>query len=498
MTMSLPASSSEPAVDPARAFEQLHSKVQEWIWRQGWQTLRPVQARAIGPVLAGESDIIVSAATASGKTEAAWLPICSALAFEAEAETANTGFKALYVSPLKALINDQYTRLQDLCEFADLPVHRRHGDVTGTDRRAISKNPDGLLLITPESLEALFVNQGHQVPVMLNGLRYIVIDELHSFIGTERGAQLQSLLHRVELAIRRRVPRIALSATIANQEIANEFLRPGNGTSVVFIDAPSDSTEIQLILRGYVTPEPKLTVNSRALAEIDDEEVVDDSVATKAIAENIFKNMRGADNLVFANARAKVEIYADILTRMSEDLRVPNEFMAHHGNLSKEHREDVERLLKSTEHYATAICTSTLEMGIDIGSVDEIGQIGAPTSVSALRQRLGRSGRRGGPAVLRMYVAEPELTAKTSPIDQLRPELVQAIAVVELLLEKWYEPPNTASLHLSTLIQQVLSVIAQHGGASAAQLFSALCSDWAVRAGEARNVRSTATGPRRA
>jgi ATP-dependent helicase Lhr and Lhr-like helicase len=476
--MSLPASSSEPATDPSQAFESLHPKVQEWVWHQQWQHLRAVQGLAVAPILDGNSDVIVSAATASGKTEAAWLPICSTLAFDAGAETSKPGVKALYISPLKALINDQYDRLQSLCEYADLPIYRRHGDVSGADRNEVAKNPDGLLLITPESLEALFVNQGNRVPVMLNGLRYVVIDELHSFIGTERGAQLQSLLHRVELATRRRVPRVALSATIADQVIASEFLRPGQGSAVTFVRAPDESTEIQLILRGYIRAKPQGQVQTHELVELDDEEeVVDDSVETKSIAENIFKNMRGKDNLVFANARHSVETYADILTRMSEDLRVPNEFFAHHGSLSKEHREDVERMLKSNEFNATAICTSTLELGIDIGSADAIGQIGAPGSVSALRQRLGRSGRRGGPAVLRMYVVEPELTPNSGPVDQLRTQLVQTIAVVELLLEKWYEPPNTASLHLSTLIQQVLSLIAQHGGVTAPQLFSALCSN---------------------
>jgi ATP-dependent Lhr-like helicase len=247
---------------------------------------------------------------------------------------------------------------------------------------------------------------------------------------------------------------------------------------VTFIGgASNDQSELHLILRGYVSlQKPGGDRSADNDATDDEEDRVDDAVETRSIAENIFKHMRGKDNLVFANSRRNVEIYTDILTRMCEDLRVPNEFLAHHGNLSKEHREDVERKLKSSESYATAICTSTLEMGIDIGSADAVGQIGAPSSVSALRQRVGRSGRRGGPAILRMYATEPELTDKTAPVDQLRTQTVQTIAVVELLLAKWYEPPNTASLHLSTLIQQILSVIAQHGGATAPQLFSALCS----------------------
>ena len=155
---------------------------------------------------------------------------------------------------------------------------------------------------------------------------------------------------------------------------------------------------------------------------------------------------------------------------------VPNEFLPHHGNLSKEVREHVEDRLKASDTPTTAVCTSTLEMGIDIGSADSVAQVGAPLGVSVLRQRLGRSGRRGQPAVLRLYVSEPELTEHTPPADALRSELMQTIAMVDLLLERWYEPPDIGRLHLSTLLQQILSVIAQLGGADAAPLFDALCA----------------------
>jgi ATP-dependent Lhr-like helicase len=473
MTMSSPPSSSSvDAIDAARAYDRLHPKVREWIWDQQWQQLRTIQALAIGPILDGGSDVIVSAATAGGKTEAAWLPIASALAFDAEAKRQLSGVKALYLSPLKALINDQYSRLKQLFEYVDLPVYRRHGDVQGTDREAIRTRPDGVLLTTPESLEALFVTQGTRIPAIFNGLRYIVIDELHSFIGVERGAQLQSLLHRLELATRRTIPRIALSATLADPRIAADFLRPGGGESVITIGSnDSDGSGLKLLLRGYISMETFARPD-----DSDETETIEDSEERQSIAENIFTTMRGKDNLVFANSRSNVEIYTDILRRMCDTQRVPNEFFAHHGNLSKEAREDVEGMLKATDRHATAICTSTLELGIDVGSADTIGQIGAPFSVAALRQRLGRSGRRGNPAILRMYVTEQEITPDTQLVDQLRAETVQTIAVVELLLERWYESPNVNGLHLSTLIQQVLSVIAQHGGATAAQLYSALCS----------------------
>ncbi|MCD0452975.1 DEAD/DEAH box helicase [Actinocorallia sp. API 0066] len=178
-----PASGS----DPSRAYALLHPGVQRWIWEQGWTALRDAQEAAVAPVLACDTDVLVSAATASGKTEAAFLPICSALA---SAEPA-PGIAALYVAPLKALINDQEQRLEELCRRLDVPVHPWHGDVAGSRKAKVLARPSGILLITPESLEALFVLRGPTVPALFAGLRHVVIDELHSFPGTERGAQLQ-------------------------------------------------------------------------------------------------------------------------------------------------------------------------------------------------------------------------------------------------------------------------------------------------------------------
>lgn len=453
---SLPASTSN-------AFGQFHPSVQRWVWDQGWPALRPIQEYAAQVIAPGDRDVIVAAATASGKTEAAWLPIVSALA-NATGNAATAGVKALYVGPLKALINDQATRLESLCQEAEISVHRWHGDVAGSHKQRLRKTPDGILLITPESLESLFVNHGSDAARILGGARYVVIDELHAFIGSERGAQLQSLLHRTELVIRRPIPRVALSATLGDLAGAANFLRPGGGDRVVIVtDDAAERGELLLQVRGYVDVDPRGTTEAPPTSAQD-------------IAGHLFEVLRGADNLVFANSRAAVETYTDLLTRASEELRVPNEFHAHHGNLSKDLREHVEARLKDPTTPTTAVCTSTLEMGIDIGSADSIAQVGAPFSVSALRQRVGRAGRRGKPAALRMYVTEPEPTPQTSAPDLIRAHLVQTVAMVDLLLERWYEPPSTSALHLSTLTQQVLSVIAQRGGAHAGQLFDALCS----------------------
>ncbi len=480
-----------PAALASSAFGRLHPKIQRWIWDQGWNELRDAQERAITPVLAGDQDLIIAAATASGKTEAAFLPICSALLAgsastswsdvptEQEQESGgNHGVQALYVSPLKALINDQHGRLDALCEHLELPVHRWHGDVAGSRKAKVLANPDGILLITPESLEALLVIHGPKIARLFAGLRYVVIDEMHSFLGTERGAQLQSLLHRVELALRRRVPRIGLSATLGDMSAARDFLRPGRGEHVGEIIATSDGQELRLQLRGYESTPAKLTPAEAEHAEARGDQVETEDVATGdrlAIADHLFATLRGTDNLIFANSRREVEIYADLLRRRCKAARVPNEYVPHHGSLSKELREDAEARLKDRSRPVSAVCTSTLEMGIDIGSVTSIAQLGAPHTVAGLRQRLGRSGRRGEPATLRLFITEEQVTPQTPPPDALRADLVQAIAMVNLLLARWNEAPDSGGLHLSTLTQQLLSLIAQHGGVTPLQTYQVLC-----------------------
>lgn len=448
---------------PSEAFFRLHPSIQRWIYDQGWTELRDAQEKAAAPILDCSGDVIIAAATAFGKTEAAFLPICSRL-ISAE----QSGACVLYVSPLKALINDQSDRMERLCESLDIPVHPWHGDISQSRKREFLKQPSGILLITPESLESLFVNRGTSVAGLFSGLLYIVVDELHSFIGTERGQQLQSQLRRLEDAVGRQIPRIALSATLGDMLLAASFLRPPGGDKVHVIESAASAQGLKLLVRGY-----RITGLTDRDREEDKEEPENDGSA-RAVASDLMKTLRGSKNLVFANSRSQVEKYADLLGRICETERLPNEFWAHHGNLSKEIREDAEAALKDPSRPATAICTSTLELGIDIGTVKSIAQIGTPNSVASLRQRLGRSGRRGEPAILRTYIQESEIDSKSSIEDLLRTELVQTIAMVNLLLARWCEPSGAGRLHLSTLIQQVLSVIAQFGGITPRRAWSIL------------------------
>ena len=424
-----------------------------------------MQETAIRTILRGDGDAIITAATAAGKTEAAFLPICSTLI----SGDATAGVQVLYVGPLKALINDQWRRLDGHCESLEIPVHRWHGDVTGAARRQLMRHPSGILLITPESLEAFFVRRGTDVARIFAGLRFVVIDELHAFIGEERGMQLQSLLHRLERVLHRRVRRIGLSATLGDMSVAADFLRPPNRRAALATVVKSDEagTGVKLRLFGFKRP-------LRETAEAGDEDDEDDETA-RSIADHLFKHLRGSNNLVFANARSKVESYTDLLSRMCAAANLPQEFFAHHGSLSRELRFHVEDQLKRGERPLTVICTSTLEMGIDIGAVKSVAQIGAPPNVAALRQRLGRSGRRGEPAILRIYIQEQTVSDRSSPQDAIRATLVETIAMVNLMLEKWVEPPLAEMVHGSTLVQQILSLIAQYGGVTAADAYALLC-----------------------
>ncbi|MCP8687655.1 DEAD/DEAH box helicase [Marinobacterium sedimentorum] len=442
--------------------KRLSPAVQRWIFKQGWSALRDVQVAAIQPVMAGDRDLVISAATAAGKTEAFFLPACSAVDPDTE------GFSILYISPLKALINDQYRRLESLCELTGLSLVPWHGDVSQSVKQKARKKPHGILLITPESLEAMLIRRVGWMQSAFASLRYCVIDEFHAFIGTERGQQLISLLDRLQAIIPKPVPRIALSATLGDLKGVGQALRPGGGLESTLVDAKGAQTELCFQLRGYMDPD------LGGAKQITEEQLA--SLANTRIQKDLYRFCRGGFHLIFANSRGKTELLASSLRELSEHAHVPNEFFPHHGSLAKELRQSLEKRMQVGKFPTSAICTMTLELGIDIGKVDSVVQVGVPHSVSSLRQRLGRSGRRGSSATLRMLIQEKQLTPKSSMHDRLRLELFQSIAMIRLLLlERWYEPPDNAQYHFSTLLHQILALIAQWGGVRADQLYRQLC-----------------------
>lgn len=450
-------------------YNLLDERVKKWIFQQGWTNLREIQNIAIEPILSAKTDILISASTAAGKTEAAFLPACSRVADQKE------GIAILYISPLKALINDQHRRLESLTDLLSMQLTSWHGDSSQSKKNKLRKSPSGIVLITPESLESLLINDSGWFKRAFNFLQYIIIDEFHAFLGSERGHQLLSLLTRIEHLIGRLtepVPRIALSATLGNLTSIPLSLRPNKRFPCQIIKESHAISSVKIQLKGYLEH-----------AELNDEQNSETAKITNQSAEyqicqDLFRFCRGDNHLVFANSRKRVESIAAQLTDFCVQKILPNEFFPHHGSLSKELRGTLEaRLLKGTLP-TTAICTMTLELGIDIGKVYSVIQVTPPHSVSSLRQRLGRSGRRGNPAVLRMLIAENEIVQQSSLIDKLRLQLIQSLAMIRLLISsKWFEPADLDLYHFSTLLHQILAVITQWGGVRVEQLYQLLCKE---------------------
>ncbi|EHU9520766.1 DEAD/DEAH box helicase [Vibrio vulnificus] len=441
--------------------EKLDVRVQRWIFKQGWANLREIQCLAIEPILSAKTDLVISASTAAGKTEAFFLPAISAIANQDE------GVGILYISPLKALINDQDRRLESLSDLMDLPVTPWHGDSAKSRKNKLKTTPAGIVLITPESLESLLIRDSGWMKSAFSDLKYIVIDEFHAFLGTERGHHLLSLLHRLEHllgSLKKPIPRVALSATLGELDKIPLSLRPNQSLPCKIIRDSNSTSVLKVQVKGYVNP-----------AQVDSETPID---AEYKICQDLFKFCRGGNHLVFANSRKRTESIAATLSDFCNQQCVPNEFFPHHGSLAKELREDLEKRLLQDQYPTTAVCTMTLELGIDIGKVNSVLQVTAPHSISSLRQRMGRSGRRGGPSILRVLIAENELTKDSNVVDILRLELIQSLAMIRLLIgSKWYEPADSSLYHFSTLLHQILAVIAQWGGIRADQLFNLLCKE---------------------
>jgi ATP-dependent Lhr-like helicase len=436
-------------------FDRLAPPLQRWLWEQGWSGLREAQAAALPLLLDGENDVVIAAATASGKTEAAFLPLLTRLW-----QGGGKGM-VLYVAPMKALINDQLERLGLICERLELPVTPWHGDVGETPRKRFFADPRGVVLITPESLESLLFRRGSELGHLFAGLEGVVVDELHAFIGGERGRQLQSLLHRLDAAIGRRVRRVGLSATLGDMGLAAEFLRPGAGNKVAVIVSTAEKKHLELVFKAVLVPTGA------------EEDV---TAAHQAIAVELFERLRDANYLIFPNTTGLVEQYADSLRLLSEAARVPVSFFPHHGRLGKSERETTESALKQGDQPISAICTTTLEMGIDIGAIRGVAQIGAPDTVASLCQRIGRAGRKAGDtARLWQYCLAEEPRANLGCAAGLHADLIQAVAIIRLYLDKWYEPPRAGALHYSTLVQQILALIGERHGISAADAYRTLC-----------------------
>lgn len=425
----------------ADAFSLLSEPIRRYIHEKRWTELRPIQHSAIRYILGDNDNYILAARTASGKTEAAFLPILSSVDFSSE------GIQVLYISPLIALINDQFARVEDLCKYMDVPVTKWHGEANRAAKDRILKEPRGIVLITPESLEAMFVTKPYNVTYLFSNLKFVVIDEIHSFIGTDRGIQLKSILYRLQEKNGTPFRIIGLSATIGDYDEAKKIT--GN------------EARTKVLLDRSKKP---LHTEFRYFDGKDETELPPDLI------KDIYRHVHANKTLIFPNSRGRVEEVAVKLKKISERVGGHGNFFAHHSSIDKGIREYVEFFAKNSQRENFSIsCTSTLELGIDIGSVDEIIQVDATHSVSSLIQRAGRSGRKNE--------EESNLTLyATSPWSML-----QALACWSLYEKDCIESPDIVERPYDILAHQALSIIKGHNEIDYRVLIEKLSSNFAFR-----------------
>jgi ATP-dependent helicase Lhr and Lhr-like helicase len=377
----------------------------------GWTELRPTQIAAIKPAQSGDN-ILLLAPTAGGKTEAAVFPLLSRMAAEGW-----RGLSALYVCPLRALLNNIEPRLQQYASFVGRRAALWHGDVGDAARRHIVNDPPDLLLTTPESLEAIMISPRVNVTTLLGDVRAVVVDELHAFAGDDRGWHLLFLLGRIEHLGRRQLQRIGLTATVGNPEEMLVWLARGRGGRVVGASQPSTDGEVTADYVGSLRN--SITVLARVF--------------------------RGERRLVFAESRSRVE-------RITEGCRAAGiRTFASHASLSADERRAAEAAF-AAEPDCAIVATSTLELGIDVGDLDRVVQIGAPANVTSFLQRMGRTGRRAGAQRNCLFLATDD------------EELLTALAVATLWRDGVVDPVTPPARPAHIYAQQVMALALQLGG----------------------------------
>ena len=444
--------------------------IQDYIFRSGWKSLRGVQNAAGEAIFMTDDNVLLTASTASGKTEAAFFPILTLLDEEPPGSVG-----VLYIAPLKALINDQFGRLNELCEEAGIPVHRWHGDVSQSQKRRLLKKPSGILQITPESLESLMINKHMEIPSLFGDLRFIVIDEIHSLLRGDRGLQTFCLIERMCKLAGCHPRRIGLSATIGNPEAAGEFLAAGSGRPTAIPRFESGKEVWRLSMEHFFNTDPQADEGKPVTVEAPPEEDPTD-MAPKAADPGlgyIFEHTRGKKCLVFTNSREECELVCQVLRQYCEAGHEPERFLIHHGNLSASYRESAEEEMKDDDSLMSVCATATLELGIDIGRLERAFHIDAPFTVSGFLQRLGRTGRRGEPSEMWFVMREDHPEARAMLPELIPWYLIQGIALIQLYIEeRFVEPPRVDRLPYSLLYHQTMSTLASCGEMTPAELAS--------------------------
>lgn len=427
-------------------FEKLAPFIQEYIYLRDWQDLREIQVAACDVIFNSDDNLLLSTPTASGKTEAAFLPVIT----EIYNKPPNS-VGVLYIAPLKALINDQFVRIEELLQEADITVTKWHGDASQTQKNKLLCKPRGILQITPESLEAMLMNRKQQILTLFADLRFIIIDEVHNFLGTDRGVQLSAILQRIQTLTENTPRRIGLSATISNLSLAETWLNSGSGRQCSTPVVGQQRRKARIMLDHiYVLP-PKQDAEGRSWVKY---------------YEILYHQTQGKKCIIFANSRGEVERNIVNLKDLADKKREPDVFMVHHGSISASNREYAESQMKNSDLPLVTGATVTLELGIDLGDLDRIIQTGCPRSVSSLAQRLGRSGRRNGIAEMSFIFSEERHLDGIEWYKTINWQFIKCIALIELHREGWLEPTYLEKYPFSVLFHQTMSFLYSHGEAS--------------------------------
>lgn len=470
--------------------------VQDYIYRNHWESLRGIQVAAADAIFNTNENLLLTASTASGKTEAAFFPIITLFS-----EDPPKSVGCIYIGPLKALINDQFLRLNDLCAEAEVSVWHWHGDIGQGHKNRLIKNPSGILQITPESLEALLLHKHSIIHKLFHDLRFVVIDEVHSLLRGDRGGQTLCLIERLGRLAGVNPRRIGLSATIGDPQKTGEFLAWGTGRKTLIPKIESKSSKWRISIEHFYVSntqaalrfqsDTRITEDAKTEGTKEDTKISKNPKATEAIEAMealdkpsdkaptnadpgigyIFEHTRNKKCLVFVNSREECEAITTTLRGYCERKHEPDRFLIHHGNLSASYRETAEEVMKDDSQNQTTVTTSTLELGIDIGRLERAFQIDAPWTVSAFLQRMGRTGRRGAPPEMWFVMREDKPDARAMLPSTIPWKLLQGIALVQLYLEeRWVEPPRLDRLPFSLLYHQTMSILASSGEISPKKL----------------------------
>ncbi len=458
-----------------KVFDRLAPFIQEYIYENKWEELRPNQVAACEVIFDSDENLLLSSGTASGKTEAAFLPVLTEMYNDPPGSVG-----VLYISPLKALINDQFRRLEQLLLDSGLPVTKWHGDASAAGKNKLLKHPEGILQITPESLESLLTNKRGACLSLFSDLRYVIIDEVHYFMRDVRGIQLLCVLERLMALTGVNPRRIGLSATLGDLSLAKEWLNTGTGRECAAPITEEGKRRIRLHVERFVNYADQRDVRQQekdagrradGAAVGEDGGVPGGCAGDRAHYEYLFRQTLDKKTIIFANSREEIELIMANLRQIALKNKAPDVYRVHHGNVSALLRESAEEEMKSEEEKIVIGATVTLELGIDIGSLDQAVQVGAPASVSSFAQRLGRCGRRGQvPQILFTFTESIRVNSE----DVLGPvnwELIRTVAIIELYLrDRWVEPIPPQRHPYNLLYHQTMSCLKSGGEMSPAAL----------------------------